>query len=333
MQRARGVTAVADADLVRAIEEWNVRVVSLRRRPFEYKSSAALELITAAVANGAERRFVLKHVGDISERARRVKPGFVLDPYREVEVYRRLLAPLGIGPRLIGSAVGLDSGDWLLIEEIDGQPLYEARELHPWAAVARSLGAMHARFMTLDHASLQQSARLLNYDRQWYAIWLERASRFFSVEGPINSRRTTTSLRWLAERYDKVVERMLSLPNTIIHGELYASNVLVSGGPVNPTVCAIDWEMTAIGPGIVDLAALTSGHWTDADRDTLIAAYAAGCGAAAGATLAETVELTTYAQIHLAVQWLGWFGRRGAAAAHVRDWLSDAVDRAEALRL
>ena len=120
------------------------------------------------------------------------------------------------------------------------------------------------------------------------------------------------------------------LPKPVLHPD--PENILVAGTADSPLVCPVDWEMTAIGPGIVDLAALTSGQWRDEDRREVIAAYVAGSGSR-GATLDEVTETVEFANIHLAIQWLGWFGRRHTHAGHARDWLTDAVDRAEALRL
>jgi hypothetical protein len=332
--------AVADADLIRALntpgdgEGPRIRVVDLARKPFAYATSATLEHVTALTDAGAELQFVVKYVGQISERARRAKPAFVLDPRREIEVYRRLLSPMRIGPRLVGSAISPAAAEcWLLLEQVAGHALHEEGEIQAWMAVARWTAGLHDRFAALDREAIRRDARLLAYDREWYAQWLDRACRFFSFDSPADSRRTSISLRWLAGRYGKVIDRLLALPLTIVHGELYASNVLIAGGSSRPAVYPVDWEMTAVGPGVVDLAALTSGCWTDADRRSLIAAYASGSAAWSGADVGDLVELVMYAQLHLAVQWLGWFGRRQAVAAHARDWLSDAVDRAEALKL
>jgi aminoglycoside phosphotransferase (APT) family kinase protein len=171
------------------------------------------------------------------------------------------------------------------------------------------------------------------YDREWYSLWIDRAQQFFASADSIGSRGGTAALRWLAGRYHRVVDRLLSLPPGVIHGEFYPSNVLVTGAAGALRVWPIDWEMAAIGPGLIDLAALTSGDWRDENRRAVIGAYAAASPIYRHASLDEVIESVTYAQIHLAVQWLGWFGRRRATAAHTRDWLSDAVDRAETLRI
>jgi hypothetical protein len=146
--------AVADEDVARAIDEWIAgdrhqgSVVGLRRRPWEYSTSAPLEFVTAVMDDGREHNLVLKYLGpaDTTEKARRVKPSFVIDPRREIEVYRRLLAPLQIGPSLVGSNIDLTSDSyWLLLEHVDGPRLTDVGELTAWAASARWLGALHAR--------------------------------------------------------------------------------------------------------------------------------------------------------------------------------------------
>ena len=76
---------------------------------------------------------------------------------------------------------------------------------------------------------------------------------------------------------------------------------------------------------------LMAGEWREQDRRDMTAAYIAGSGAQT--TVDDLSEAAQYAHIHLAVQWLGWFGRRRAPHIQTRDWLGDAIDRAEALGL
>jgi thiamine kinase-like enzyme len=53
-----------------------------------------------------------------------------------------------------------------------------------------------------------------------------------------------------------------------LDGEYYASNIVVAG----QRVCPVDWELAGAGPGLLDLAALTTG-WSYADRAAIAAAY------------------------------------------------------------
>ena len=337
---ARAAVDVADADLVRAVEDWLARggrgasVVRLFRRPWEYATSAPLERVTAVTNDGREHDLVLKHLGPghITEQVRRAKPAFVVDSRREIEVYRRLMAPLRIGATLVGSTLAPDTGTyWLLLEHVPGPRLAEVGEPAAWAATAHWLGALHARLATIDSAALRQSASLIECDRDWYRVWIDRALRFFAADGPSRSRHDGAALRWLAERYDRVIDHLLSLPSTLIHGEFYPSNVIMTGAADRFVPCPIDWETASVGPGVLDLGALAAGDWSEQERREVIAAYLVGSGARVA--LEELSASAQYAQIHLAVQWLGWFGRRQAPEANARDWLADAIDRAEALNL
>jgi aminoglycoside phosphotransferase (APT) family kinase protein len=161
---------------------------------------------------------------------------------------------------------------------------------------------------------------LLRYDRAYYTLWLERALAFYAEDMTQAGRATRSSLQWLASRYDQVISRLLSLPRTFIHGECFASNVLVADA--RERICPIDWEMSAIGPGLVDVAALAFGDWTAADREAIVRAYAEE---AALDDVSRAIEDVACCHIHLCVLWLGWFGRRRPPAGHAREWAADAV--------
>jgi aminoglycoside/choline kinase family phosphotransferase len=220
---------------------------------------------------------------------------------------------------------------WLLLEHVKGPRLAEVGEWEAWAATARWLGAFHARLETIDDTAVRLAARLIECNREWYRIWIDRSFRFFASDGPPGSRHDGKALRWLAERYDSVIDHLLSLPSTLIHGEFYPLNVIMTGGPGSFVPCPIDWETASVGPAVLDLAALTAGEWNEQQRRDLTAAYLAGSGTRV--TLDELFESAQYAQIQRAVQCLGWFGRRHGPDAQARDWLADAIDRAEALNL
>jgi thiamine kinase-like enzyme len=119
------------------------------------------------------------------------------------------------------------------------------------------------------------------------------------------------------------------MPKTVIHGEFYASNVLVAGDLASPRVCPVDWELAAAAPGLIDLAALVSGGWGDEDREALVSAYGAALGW--GSFSARRLDL---ARLHLAVQWLGWAGPGWSPPSGQRqDWLGEGLALAERLGL
>src|SRR5262249_18457071 len=138
---------------------------------------------------------------------------------------------------------------WLFLERVPGLELYQVSS-PIWQEVARWLATMHARF-TRDTALPTRAKRLLSYDGDYYRDWLRRAQQFARQAEPSRSGKARRGVEWLAARYDQVVERLLALPTTFIHGEFYASNVLVQELAGELRVCPVDWEMAAVAPGLV----------------------------------------------------------------------------------
>src|SRR5262249_37474331 len=109
-------------------------------------------------------------------------------------------------------------------------------------------------------------------------LWMRRAAEFLSARLSKSAqasevRALKERMERLASRHELIVERLAALPATLIHGEFYASNVLVreSGGGLH--VCPVDWERAGLGPGLLDLAALIAGKWTDEQKRALALEY------------------------------------------------------------
>ena len=295
-----------------------------------YRSSFPLEELSVTLSDGSELRLALKRLerGGLSRAGRLAKPAFLFDPGREAAVYSSILpaAPAG-PPRYLGS-VPADGGAgcWLFIEWVDGRELYQVGELSLWVQVARWLGDLHAS-LAADLESHVREGRLLEYDAAHHRRWLARAREFATLAG--RSSDAARFLDWLAPRHDVAVEALLELGPTVLHGDFYASNVLVAGEGQAARVAPLDWELAAAGPGLMDLAALISGDWTDAARREMTDAYAS----CAGIAPFSPAELD-FARLQLAVQWLGWAPPQWVAPAGQRqDWLADAVALAHGLDL
>lgn len=308
----------------------------LERRPSPYASSFALEELDVELGDGTRLALMLKNLswGGMNEAALRVKPEFLFDPQREIAVYRTIVDPMQLGAAFFAAFLDAESDAcWLVIERIEGRELYQVGELDIWTDVARWLGVMHRRLAQRDRDELRVSARLVVYDADFYHLWLRRAGRAF---GPASaeSAASRAGFDYLVARYNRVVERLLSLPPTVIHGEFYASNVLTATTDGALRVCPVDWEMAAVAPGLIDLAALTLGQWPEEDRRGFLAAYLSGIASDTPAMSIDAVaEAVDYCQIHLAVQWLGWFSSQPPHPSHARDWLTEAIERVERLGL
>ncbi|HKT83564.1 MAG TPA: aminoglycoside phosphotransferase family protein, partial [Solirubrobacterales bacterium] len=255
----------------------------------------------------------------LDEGARLAKPEFLHDPAREPAVYAALADLLSGPPRYFGAVVEADR-HWLFVEWVEGRELYQVGEPELWCAVASWLGEMHATLLP-QLERLAGAAPLLEHDVAYHRRWLQRAIEFRGdgAEG--------RGIARLAECHEAVIEALLALPRTLIHGEFYASNVLVAGA-AEPRIAPVDWEMAAIAPGLTDLAALVSGGWEEDQRAAIVAAYASGSGDEVDARALD------FARLQLAIQWLGWAPPAWEPPPGQRhDWLGEALSLAEKLGL
>ncbi len=315
------------------------RVVSLERRPCPYRTSFSLEELDAVLDDGATFQVMFKDLSEsgLTNGVREVKPSFLHDPLREIEAYRAILAPAGLGtPTYYGSAVDHERERyWLFLEYVPGDVLWQVGELGAWEEVARWLATMHARFA--DATEWQsRSEHLLRYDADFYRLWLERAQTFArEAEAAAPRAEFRSGLEWLATRYEKVVERLTALPVTFVHGEFYASNVLLQDDHGTRRVCPIDWESAAIGPGLIDLAALTAGTWGDDERSALARAYHETLTALGGSPRSpdDFIAALDCCRLYLALKWLGWARGWSPPEEHRQDWLAEALRLAERLDL
>jgi aminoglycoside phosphotransferase (APT) family kinase protein len=304
-------------------------IESVRQRPCAYRTSHELDELEVVLGDGTRLDLMLKNLARsaLDPAARKAKPEFLYDPEREIETYRSLLARADLGsPRFHGAAVDPRRDRyWLLIENVVGEVLWQVGELDVWREAAGWLAVLHDRFRDADLGPA--GTHLLNYDQAFYRSWMERALEFAEGE-------RRASLDWLAARYETVLSRLAALPGTFIHGEFYASNVLIQRGDGNLRIAPIDWENAALGPGVIDLAALTTGAWSPPEREEIARGYLDRTAALGRShDERELLETLEFARLHLAVQWLGWEPSWSPPAEHRHDWLAEALAIARSLEL
>jgi hypothetical protein len=283
--------------------------------PSKYSTSYPLHDLTVTRRNGERLALLVKDLDweSMLPAARDAKPRFLYDPTREIGAYRCALDPEAFGTaRHYASAAGGHTGSFVVLERVPGIPLVEIGDRTRWLDAMRWLARFHAHGPKPVDAP---SVPLLRHDEHFYRTWMDRARQFLPDE----------RLQWVAERYDAVVERLLAQPSVFIHGEFYASNVLVDG----PRVCPIDWEMAGVGPALVDVAAIVSGPgWADADVMAMLGTYGAEIGGQVDAELLADLDAC---RVYLAIQWLGWSPSWAPPAELAHDWLSVAVAATERL--
>jgi thiamine kinase-like enzyme len=315
------------------------RIVKLEKQPSDYRSSFSLEELNLYLDSGAELSIMFKDLSwdNLPDNVKRAKPNFFYEPEREIEVYQSILSQDLLGTALYyGCKTDPKSNRyWLFLEKVPGIELYQVGEFEVWKTVARWLARFHSRFAG-EIKDLSNKSRLLQYDEKLYRQWIDRAQFFLSREEIPVSIEVKIKVNRLAERFDQVIEQLIKIPHTFIHGEFYASNVLVQIiGSGNQRVCPVDWEMSGVGPSLIDLAALTAGNWDEKEKALLSDSY---FNALPQNDLwfpnQQAFETSLqYCRLYLAIQWLGWFGRRKPFAPHAQDWLGEAVGLARNLGL
>jgi aminoglycoside phosphotransferase (APT) family kinase protein len=312
------------------------RVVDMQRAPCPYGSSWWLEEIMLELDDQSGISLVFKDlVREVTgSAARLVKPTFVTDPAREPWVYQNLLIEAEPGPPNLWAAMSdVAAGrHWLVLERVHGVPLAQVGDRDAWCAAAEWLGRFHAT------ASVGHALRgpLLRHSKAYHRRWLARAvsAALENARASDAARKKLARLRALASAHERATEAVLAAGLSLIHGEFYPSNVLIEQSGATFAVHPVDWEMAAIGPPLLDLAALMSGRWSSDDRMEMAAAYREGVRSAGAHCPALRGLLLGVAacRLLLAVQWLGWAADWTAPADHRNDWLEEAEQCAGELR-
>jgi Ser/Thr protein kinase RdoA (MazF antagonist) len=318
------------------------RIGNLRRRKSAYASSSTIENLHIELKRGPRLDLVLKDLSPAAQLpgARKVRPQFLYQPMRELETYRKILHPGRLGTAICYGAI--DHAEvqiyWLFLERVRGPLLWQTGRSETWDQAARWLARLHSEFdirrWPRKHSRLPE---LVPYDKTFFSTWMIRAEQFLPHRNGHSGFHTTHALRRsfsrFAARYDRVIDRLLQLPRSLIHGEFFPSNVILRPNGEEPEICPIDWELAAIGPGLIDLAALTLGGWTEEQKRRLVEAYRDALPRHNGwpPAMPELIELVEYCQLHIAVQWLGWAGEWSPPQRHAQNWLHEACRLAEKL--
>jgi hypothetical protein len=292
------------------------REVSLR------SSSFLIEEVEVALATREVCRLVVKHlsVARMLGDARRIRPRFVLEPRREVEMYRSVLRHEVHGTARFYGAFASEEGGWMLaLEHVDAAPLEETSYGPSWHEAARWLAWFHSSFA---ERPVDCESWLVAYDAAYFGIWPDRAVGLAQRTGTRAS--DLEDLKAIASSYGAVAAALASQPTALVHGDFNVSNVLVSPGDAS-RVCVLDWEMAGRGPALLDLAALTCGVWPSMERDSLIGAYRDAAGECssnpAGSVADEEFEIwLDLCTLHVAMQWLGWADDWHPEQRRTTDW-------------
>lgn len=310
---------VGDAELRATLEEALCRRVrTLTRRPHPYASSHTIEDVTVTFDDGPPVELVLKDVLAPGAHADAAKPAPLRDPERELHAYRNVLGPAGLDVPACYGTLAEPGRRWLILEAVHGVPLWQMAEDAVWDEAARWLAGLHG------HPLPAASPHLLRYDGEHVRGWLQRAVEL-TPDGALDD---------VAGIWDRVVARLASWPRSVVHGDFHASNILVQRrGYSMPRIRPVDWELAGVGPGLLDLAALTAGSWSPAERERIALAYGRALPADMRPEPGELLDGLAHCQLFAAVRWLGWSGDWTPPAEHAHDWLAEATTLARKLAM
>ena len=207
----------------------------------DYTSRTSTEIITCSLPDGTEKRLLCKYVDSNAQPSN----GFAY----EAEVYRRVVQPSGLpAPQFYGSYLAPEGGRWMLLEYIDDAlPLNEIWETKTLLLAARWLGRFHAiQEVRLARDDLRF---LKEYGAEYYLGLARNALAFAS-----DSLDKFPWLPLLCERFEKTIMPLLARRRTVAHEDYHPHNLLCREGIIYP----IDWELTGIDIGEMDLACLTN---------------------------------------------------------------------------
>jgi Ser/Thr protein kinase RdoA (MazF antagonist) len=325
-----------DEELRRCLEEALAEVLEgspsvseLQRNPFAYETSFAIDELLARLGDGAELDLLVKDVGaGLSTSAATAKPSRALDPRREIAVYRSLLQDSGVpAPRFYGAVEVERSGRaWLFLERVPGEVLADVGDPGAWRAAAAWAAALGGKGEDREPGL---DRLLLHRDRSWHEHWITAATAACEASGRVG---LAARLRGSAAA---LLDRLDALPRAFVHGELYASNVIVSEqDSATAAVKPVDWEMAGTGPFALDLAALATG-WDGEERAAMCAAFyeALPQEAANALSQGDLLAAVDLCELALALQWLGWASDWLPPTEHRRDWAAEAERLLEEARL
>lgn len=212
----------------------------LDRKTSVHSSSHPSEVVTCELADGSSSKLLIKYSG-FDERESFGHRGGVA---YEAMVYRDVLSRVALpSARWYGNYYESASGrTWVILQFMETVQHIGKSRL-PLSSAANWIGRFHRATR-----SFVPPPALKHYDAVYYAGWARRTRALalqFGADYPW--------LPVLCDTFEELSAELADWQPTIIHGEYYTSNILVSNG----VVCPVDWESAAFAQGEVDIASLT----------------------------------------------------------------------------
>jgi len=227
----------------------------IKRKPFDYRSTSPVEIVSCRLSNGEVISLFCKYSGGHTQYSNGHRGGVEY----ETKIYKNTLRKLPLStPLFYGICKEKNKETGLVIEYIKrSRLLKDAHSPQYFGKAAAWIGSLHK----MHESNPPRGIKI--YDTDYYMIWLK------GVEKLLESLKKKHP--WLPSvcRYFRENIHLLSdSAQTFIHGEYYTKNILVKKGVIYP----IDWESAAIGPGEIDLASLIE-DWDEERKNIALKKY------------------------------------------------------------
>ena len=187
---------------------------------------------------------------------------------RELHVYRDLLDPTELGtPAFYGFVWNEEKRHFLLVLELVAGVQLRSCGFEHWVAAAGWLGRLQGLYVR-DRRRFESSPWLLRHDERYFASKASAAVRNVEEACPA----AVPRLRALLSGYERLAATMAAEPATFVHGNFRPKNIISAAPPAPRRICVVDWEVSALGSTLYDLALLADG-FRDAQLDRLLNAY------------------------------------------------------------
>lgn len=289
-----------------------VRVRGLQRDVCEHVSSFQAEHLRVSFDTGECVSVFFKDLNPDHqiETARKVRAGGLDPSYHELCVYQQILSRVDLGtPQLYAARWEPHSGIyWIFLEDVGTSRLRDSRNYARWVPAARWAARFHAATRNLPQL---QTSFLPVWDLAHYHRCAERVRRILPELNAQDQALTSQAL----EQYGSRIGWFAALPKTVIHGQFFGKNIMLRARRGDRMLAVIDWETAALGPGGFDLVSVSSGRWTDEQRQSMWRAYfdefkhCAGSSQSWESFCKELRELEMYQ----ALEWLGWWRNRSVS--------------------
>ena len=290
-----------------------VRIRALHREVCEHISSFHAEHLGVSLLGTNE--FIRVFFKDLNpdhqiETAQKVRAGDLGPSYQELRVYQQILSRVNLDtPQLYAVRWEPDSEVyWIFLEDVGNSRLRDSRNYLRWVPAARWAARFHASTRNLPSS---QTSFLPVWDVAHYQRCAERVR---GILAELNAR-DRALVNQAVEHYVSRINWFAALPKTVIHGQFFGKNIMLRAGRGDRMLAVIDWETAALGPGGFDLVSVSSGRWTDTQRQAMWRAYfdehqtRTGLSQSWESFCRELREL----EVYQALEWLGWWRNRSVS--------------------